>query len=222
LITSGTPPPPQYVAEDVVHVARIIGGTTAEGPGRRTALWVQGCTLQCPGCFNPHYWSSRGGQPWSSATLAAHLIEQAVENEAEGVTLLGGEPFEQAAPLASVAQEVRSAGLTVMTFTGYLLDDLKAWSAEREDIGALLATTDLLVDGPYQASSIDRRRPWVGSANQTFHALTDRYRELVHELDAHPDRLEIRVESDGTVSVNGWADDEMLDALLHDMGRRKR
>jgi anaerobic ribonucleoside-triphosphate reductase activating protein len=185
-------------------------------------VWVQGCTLRCFGCFNPHLWSDRRGQPWPSATLAAHLIEQATENDAEGITLLGGEPFEQAAPLASVAETARSAGLSVMTFTGYLFDDLQTWSDEREDIGALLAATDLLVDGPFQSSLIDRDRPWVGSTNQAFHALTDRYRVLVNELDSNPDRLEIRVDSDGTVSVNGWADDDTLDALLHNLGRRRR
>lgn len=210
------------MADGVVSIARIIGGTTAEGPGRRTALWVQGCTLRCSGCFNPHYWSSRGGQQWSSVALGAHLVQQARENEAEGITLLGGEPFEQAAPLALAAEEVRSAGLSVMTFTGYLHDDLQTWSAEREDIGALLAVTDLLVDGPFRVSSIDHDRPWVGSTNQTFNPLTDRYRALVEEVDRNLDRLEIKVDSDGTVSVNGWADDDTLDALLHNLGRRKR
>ena len=155
-------------------------------------------------------------------TLAGHLVQQAAQHQAEGITLLGGEPFEQAAALASVAVKIRSAGLTVMTFTGYLLDDLQAWSAERDDIEALLAATDLLVDGPFQSSAIDRDRPWVGSTNQGFHSLTDRYRALVNELDRNIDRLEIRVDSDGTVSVNGWADDDTLDALLHDLGRRKR
>jgi anaerobic ribonucleoside-triphosphate reductase activating protein len=109
-----------------------------------------------------------------------------------------------------------------MTFTGYLLDDLRTWSDEREDIDALLAATDLLVDGPFQSSAIDRDRPWVGSTNQTFHALTDRYRVLVNELDRDSDRLEIRVDRDGTISVNGWADDDTLDALLHGLGRRRR
>ena len=155
-------------------------------------------------------------------TLAGHLVQQAAQHQAEGITLLGGEPFEQAAALASVAVKIRSAGLTVMTFTGYLLDDLQAWSlsgmtsrhSSQRPTSSSTGRSSLL-----RSIAIDQ---WVGSTNQGFHSLTDRYRALVNELDRNIDRLEIRVDSDGTVSVNGWADDDTLDALLHDLGRRKR
>ncbi|GAA1195182.1 4Fe-4S single cluster domain-containing protein [Pseudonocardia alaniniphila] len=201
---------------------RILGKTRAEGPGLRTALWVQGCTIRCPGCFNPHLWSNRGGTPRDPGDLARELINLAEINGVEGITLLGGEPFDQALPLAAVAQRVRATGLSIMTFTGYELETLREWSATRSDIKALLASTDLLVDGPYRAGSPDHARPWAGSANQSFHALSQRYETLLDGLEGIPDRLEVHVRADGSIAVNGWADDETLDLLLEDLGRRQR
>ncbi len=182
--------------------------TSAEGPGTRFAVWVQGCAIHCDGCFNPHLWTPRGGVP----TEPHHLAARAVAAGVDGVTLLGGEPFEQAGALALFAAAVRDAGLSVMTFTGHTLEELRA--GEDPGVQELLTVTDLLVDGPYRADEPDFSRPWVGSTNQRFHFLTDRYRHLADELDALPDRLELRVAPDGTVAVNGWATVDRLDELL--------
>lgn len=211
-------------AVDLVRVRRFLPSTTAEGPGVRAALWVQGCTLRCPGCFNPHTWPIAGGQdvPWQDL----HARIQSVEG-IDGITLLGGEPFEQAAPLARLAAATRAAGLSVMTFTGHLLEDLQAGG--RPEWDALLGATDLLVDGPYRQEQPERRRPWVGSKNQRFHALTARYADLAQSLESLPNRLEVRIDADGSVRVNGYADVEDLVLLLDDLSpahpsaiRRKR
>lgn len=203
-------------SDPLIRVARTISVTQAEGPGQRFAVWVQGCTLRCQGCFNPHLWTERGGR----LIPASYLASQAVASDVEGVTLLGGEPFEQASALAAFARAVRSAGLSVMTFTGYTLDQVRALPGTGP--GELLEQTDLLVDGPYDAGRIDSSRPWVGSTNQTFHFLTPRYRHLRATLSASPDRVEIRVGADGRVAVNGWASDDALDHLLSGLGRRAR
>ncbi|MBV8995363.1 MAG: radical SAM protein [Pseudonocardiales bacterium] len=204
-----------------MRVARVLDSTQAEGPGIRTAVWVQGCSIRCPGCFNPQFWTTRGGTLVHATTLADDLITRAQTAGAEGITFLGGEPFEQAAALSTVAKILRAANFSVMTFSGYIFEDLKKWSTDRTDIAELLAATDLLVDGPYLSTAIDRTRPWVGSTNQRFHMLTDRYKMLLASLDHLPDRLEIRIGSDGTVTVNGWADPETLDALFSDLAPRR-
>lgn len=196
-----------------ISVGRWLARTDAEGPGTRFAVWVQGCGIRCDGCFNPHLWSSRGGSEISAGELFA-----LVPPDVEGVTLLGGEPFEQAVPLAEFARLVRARGQSVMTFTGFTLEELEMQDGRGS--AALLEQTDLLVDGPYLAEEVDLLRPWVGSRNQRFHALTERYAALVVELSASPDRLEIRVSADGRISVNGWATDEALDTLLAGLGRR--
>ncbi len=203
-----------------IRYARFLPATDAEGPGRRAALWLQGCSIRCSGCFNPHLWADRGADLVSTAELAADMVEQAVTAGSEGLTLLGGEPFEQAAASAVVARSFRDAGLSVMTFTGYRHQDLQRWAADREDIAGLLAATDLLADGPYLQDRPDLQRPWIGSTNQGLTALTGRYRKLLEDIGAQPDRIEIRIATDGTVGLNGWASDDQLDALLADLGTR--
>ncbi|PYY32776.1 4Fe-4S single cluster domain-containing protein [Curtobacterium sp. MCBD17_030] len=196
-----------------IQVARIVPETRAEGPGARFAVWVQGCTIRCDGCFNPQLWGSIGG----TATAPLELATQAVAAGVDGVTLLGGEPFEQAPALAEFAALVRANGLSVMTFTGYereLLESADAPNGAQD----LLAETDLLVDGRYRADAKDFTRPWVGSTNQRFHFLTQRYRHLEPQLTALPDRLEVRVSAAGEVAVNGWASVDQLDALLAGTG----
>jgi anaerobic ribonucleoside-triphosphate reductase activating protein len=203
-----------------VRVLRFLPATDAEGPGRRAALWVQGCSIRCPGCFNPHSWTVDGGEPVAWPELAEAVRAAAADHAIEGLTLLGGEPFDQAAPLAGLAEAVRADGLSVMTFTGYVLEDLRA--AGREDWDRLLAATDLLVDGPYLAQRPERHRPWIGSDNQRFWFLTERYAHLADKLGAIPNRLEIRISRTGEVAVNGFATTAMLEGLLTDTARRRR
>ncbi|PMR60997.1 ribonucleoside-triphosphate reductase activating protein [Verrucosispora sp. ts21] len=196
---------------ETVALARFLAATRAEGPGERTAIWVQGCAIRCPGCFNPHLWGSRGGEQVAPHELARRVLDAGTD----GLTLLGGEPFDQAAALARVAAEVGAAGRSVMTFTGYTRSQLDAAvDAGRTDVAALLAATDLLVAGPFQADRIDIRRPWVGSTNQEFVLLGDRFPDLLDELPVNPDRVEITVDPAGRVAVNGWADPDALDELL--------
>jgi anaerobic ribonucleoside-triphosphate reductase activating protein len=197
---------------DVVRVLRFLPATEAEGPGRRAALWVQGCSIRCPGCFNPHSWTFDGGTSAGWSELAEAVRAAAADHAIEGLTLLGGEPFDQAAPLASLAEAVQAEGLSVMTFSGYVLEDLRA--AGREDFDRLLAATDLLVDGPYLAPRPERRRPWIGSDNQRFWFLTDRYAHLADDLGAIPNRLEVRISRSGEIAVNGFATVAALEDLL--------
>lgn len=199
-----------------VALARFVAATRAEGPGERSALWVQGCAIRCPGCFNPQLWGFRGGE----LVEPAELVERVLAAGTEGVTLLGGEPFDQAAALAEVAAGVRRAGRSVMTFTGYTRAGLRrAVENGRDDVAALLAETDLLVAGPFRADQVDTRRPWVGSTNQEFVLLGDRFPGLLDELTRTPDRVEVTVDAAGGISVNGWAELDALDELLASVGR---
>lgn len=200
-------------SDSIVRVASVVPATDAEGPGRRFALWVQGCAIRCDGCFNPHMWAPIGGR----AVSVKDLITQVRATDVEGITILGGEPFEQARPLGRLAAEVQLLGLSVMIFTGHDVEHLSGSSAP-DGADALLAHTDLLVDGRYVADQPDLVRPWVGSTNQRFHFLTDRYRYLANKLPELPDRVEVRIARDGEISVNGWAGVTQLDELLAGIG----
>jgi anaerobic ribonucleoside-triphosphate reductase activating protein len=204
-------------SEPVLRVARFLSRTLAEGPGLRSAIWVQGCSIRCPGCFNPHMIDFRGGTPHRSSDL----VTQVLGSGSSGLTLLGGEPFDQAPAAAAVATGVGQAGRSVVTFTGYELADLRSAEADgRQGVAELLAATDLLVAGPFHGESLDRTRPWVGSTNQQFIALHDRFPEMLEAVGSAPDRVEIRVEASGQITVNGWADPSVLESLLDGPHRR--
>jgi anaerobic ribonucleoside-triphosphate reductase activating protein len=180
-------------------VATIIDDTEAEGPGRRFALWVQGCTIRCAGCCNPEMFVADGGSAMTVDELDARF---AAAGNVEGVSILGGEPFEQAAGVAAFAERVRARGKTVMVYSGYTLAELQA----RPDSAPLLAAIDLLVDGRY-----DRTRPepppplgrrWLGSTNQVMHFLTSAYSPDDPQLRT-PNTVELHWK-EGRLLINGW------------------
>lgn len=184
-----------------LNVADRVPVTEAEGPGRRYALWVQGCPLRCPGCCNPQMLEFR---PAERLTVGELLREIAATREIEGVTFVGGEPFSQAEGLAKLAAGVRAAGRSVMVFTGHTLSELQ----QRGDSHAaeLLAHTDLLVDGPYLREQAVFDRRWIGSANQRVHFLSERYRHLADDRegwDKGRNTIELRL-INGQLQVNGF------------------
>ncbi|MEU4625342.1 4Fe-4S cluster-binding domain-containing protein [Actinoplanes sp. NPDC023801] len=69
------------MSEPLVRVARFLERTTAEGPGERTAIWVQGCSIRCPGCFNPHLFGSRGGTLTSPDDLVRRVLAAGSANQ---------------------------------------------------------------------------------------------------------------------------------------------
>jgi anaerobic ribonucleoside-triphosphate reductase activating protein len=185
-----------------IRIAAVVPLTEAEGPGSRFAVWVQGCAIRCPGCCNPHMFDPTAGEGIEPPSLLARLDE--VIGEVEGVTLLGGEPFEQAAALAPFAREVRERGLSVVVFTGHLLEELRA--GRPAGASELLAQVDLLVDGPYRSDLPETARRWSGSSNQRFHFLTGRYAPGIETVaPGTPERtVELRLGPDGRLERSGW------------------
>ena len=184
--------------ELTLQVAQIVPCTEAEGPGRRFALWFQGCPLRCPGCCNPEFIPFAGGETITLADVLRQL-DDARGQGIEGITLLGGEPLAHAAGSAALARAARERGLTVMVFSGYPIEDARAKG--EPDVDAVLAHTDILVDGPYVREQPDTTRRWIGSTNQRIHFLSDRYR-ADDPCWRERNTLEIRVRG-VEVSVNG-------------------
>ena len=198
--------------QDTIRVHRFLPVTEAEGPGKRSSLWVQGCERRCPGCFNSATWDRSAGAIWTIEQLSNQI--EATE-EIEGVTFVGGEPFLQATPLARLGLLCRERGLSVVTFTGYDYGDIQA--AKRCDWNALLGVTDLLLAGPYIAEQQDFSRPWVGSSNQEFVFLTSRYQYLENQLESVKNTLELNIGIKGEISVNGMASEGCIDEIRQNM-----
>jgi anaerobic ribonucleoside-triphosphate reductase activating protein len=174
-----------------LSVGQIVEDTEAEGPGRRFAVWAQGCSIRCEGCCNPHLFTHSGGERLDVGALVARIAR--VEG-IEGLTVLGGEPFDQPDALAELCEGVKARGLSVMVFTGFTLEQLHGKRA--------LSHIDILVDGPYLQQLPEKQRRWVGSSNQRIHFLTERGRADEGRFAA-ANSVEIRLKR-GELSVNGW------------------
>jgi anaerobic ribonucleoside-triphosphate reductase activating protein len=189
-----------WVMTAVLNVAQIVPCTDAEGPGKRFALWFQGCPLRCPGCCNPEMLPFTGGTPRAVADVLAEVERARNTDRIEGITLLGGEPLSHAAGAAVLARGVRAFGLTVMVFSGYTLEEAR--KLPDPAVADVLGLTDILVDGPYVRDLPDTTRRWIGSTNQRIHFLTDRYR-ADDPCWRRPNTLELRL-CDGELTVNGF------------------
>lgn len=176
-----------------IHAVEPI--SRANGPGRRTVVWFQGCRMACPGCYNPETHDPEGGYLADTAALAQEIIAR--RGVIEGVSISGGEPFQQAGALADLLERVAAAGLSALVFTGFTREELDA----REDARAVLAHVDVLVAGRYDAAQ-HVGRGLLGSANQRIHLLTDRY-SRADVTDAPP--REVIVHADGSVTITGVA-----------------
>lgn len=185
-----------------LNVAYRLPFTDAEGPGRRAALWVQGCNKRCPGCCNPGYLQFVERDLVSASSVLEWLADAHKTYDLEGITFLGGEPMLQAQGLAFVAQGAQELGLSVMIFSGYTKLELEAMQLPGSD--NLLCYTDVLVDGPYESKLPEHSRRWAGSTNQRFHYLTSRYDEKIESGGIVERVLEVHLHSDGSVFLNGW------------------
>jgi anaerobic ribonucleoside-triphosphate reductase activating protein len=175
-------------SELLLNVAAVRAQTRTNGPGLRAAVWVQGCTIRCPGCFNPGTHAHVARRMWDPEALADSLMQVDVE----GITILGGEPFEQAAACARLALRTRDLGGSVVTYSGYTAAYLQR--SRVPGVEALLAATDLLIAGPYVAAKRNDGRGWHGSFNQEFVFVTGRYDERVYD------------QFDGVPVVEAWVD----------------
>ena len=132
-----------------------------DGPGFRYVVFVQGCPHRCPGCHNPESHDFDGGYD----ITVGEVFEQIMANpNLRGVTFSGGEPFEQTEALLELARLVKGAGLTLMSYTGYTLEELEARHAAATD--ELLSLLDILVDGRFVESLRNLTLIYRGSENQ--------------------------------------------------------
>src|SRR5690625_702508 len=140
-------------------------------------------------------------------------IKQAIDIHPcnEGLTFFGGKSLLQAKPLAKLGNMLREQGMSIMTFTGFRYKHLVR--SQKADWKTLLAVTDLLIDGPYIDSLQDFSRPWVGSLNQQYRFLSPRYFYLQEEIMKVKNKIEVHLRPDGSVHVNGIAQDLTLQEL---------
>ena len=151
----------------------------ANGPGVRVALFVSGCRNCCPGCFNQETWNFCYGKEFSAAT-EAEILEALAPPFISGLSLLGGEPFEEEnqRALAPFLERVRAAfpQKNIWCYTGYVLErDLLAESGRKRTLftARMLSCIDVLVDGPFVEELKNIALQFRGSSNQRILHLKD-------------------------------------------------
>jgi len=143
----------------------------ANGAGVRVSLFVSGCTNRCPGCFQPQTWDFCYGKPYTAAT-EAEIFAELERSYVNGLSVLGGEPFEpeNQRQLVTLLEKVkeRFPDKTVWVFTGCTLEDLLSdGSSHRCEVtDEMLSYIDILVDGPFVESEKDISLQFRGSRNQ--------------------------------------------------------
>jgi anaerobic ribonucleoside-triphosphate reductase activating protein len=191
-----------------INVADWDGCSISNGPGNRFVLWLQGCPFRCFGCSNPDFLEFRVATEMSVSAVRSLAF---AHSQIEGITLSGGEPMSQAEALSALLPDLRHAGLSVVCFSGYTLDEILAaadpWQQQ------LLSLIDVLIDGRYNA-----KVPGAGirgSANQQVHFLTDRYSpQNTAMMDAKTIELKSLRES---VTVTGVFETELFNRLQQKM-----
>jgi len=182
--------------DPALSLSRVHFPVTTLGPGRRLGIWFQGCSIRCPGCISSDTWASRPPGLTLPGLLAR--ISGWLET-ADGVTISGGEPFDQPEALESLLRSVRKrTDADILVFSGYempILADL---------LGRMPDLIDALVSGRYRPE-LGRGKALRGSANQDLHLLTPLGQGRFGPLLEQPaeDRLDLLIEDDGSVFFAG-------------------
>ncbi len=154
-----------------MNYATIKNCDIANGPGVRVSLFVSGCTHRCPGCFNEVAWDFDYGQSFTQETIDT-ILAMLKPGYIQGLTLLGGEPFEprNQGPIVELLRQLKAAypQKSIWAFSGYLFDRdilsgrLGDWEITREYLSYL----DVLVDGPFVLAMKNLSLRFRGSENQ--------------------------------------------------------
>lgn len=152
-----------------MNYAQIRKYDVANGPGIRTTIFVTGCTHNCKECFNKEYQDFNFGDPWTDKETEM-VKDYLNQPEVTGLTLLGGEPFQNVEGLVPLLKEIRSStDKDIWIFSGDTFEAIKADEKKFE----LLKLCDVLVDGPFVNELKDLRLKFRGSSNQRIIKIKD-------------------------------------------------
>ena len=174
---------------------------------------MRGCSINCPGCVTREFIPRLPERLREIEDVWGWIEVASREHGIEGVSFSGGEPFEQAAPLAEIARRARSAGLSTLAWSGYVRRRLEGPNAP-PGAAEFLAALDVLIDGPFVRRKAPNGKPLRGSTNQVLHLLTDRYRPE----DFRSGAIEAVIDPGGSLIMHGVVDYAALDAVLVRLG----
>ena len=159
-----------------MYVDRILYPVTSLGPGRRLVIWVAGCSRRCRGCANPELWIRHPQQRIEASDFANTVKELLDTKEVEGITITGGEPFDQAGELKELL-EALDFDRDVLVFSGYKIEDIR----KNSEMNTLLDKVSVVIDGEYIDELNDGQTALRGSLNQQLHFVKPQYRSIYDE-----------------------------------------
>lgn len=196
------------MSDILLNVTDICNKSEVNGPGLRSVIWVQGCRRNCPGCINPHTHEHKIVKLLDPEELGHQLAQF---SDTIGITISGGEPFEQAEGCAVLAETVKKHGKSVMVFSGFDSGQLK--HSKIPGVKWFLHNIDLLVAGPYIRELRCESKLWRASRNQTVHFLNP---DLEPEVSDYESSNVIEVSTDGqAMSYTGFPELEDLTWFDH-------
>ncbi len=139
------------------NVLKIERGTTVDGPGFRTSIYLAGCRHGCPGCHNPQSWDFEAG-----VKMSLEEIMDVVREEEFNVTLTGGDPLYNPGGAGALVKAIRAEGLTVWIYTGFTWEEI----VEDKSLIAAVEGAEAIVEGRFMESLRDESLPFRGSSNQ--------------------------------------------------------
>ena len=144
----------------MLDLSGIVSDSIVDGPGIRVSIFCQGCPHHCPGCHNPETWEFGCGTKVTEGQVLAEILKNPL---CHGVTFSGGEPFAQPEGFACLARLLKEKGYEVASYTGYTFEQLlNGTPGQRE----LLASIDVLIDGPFLQEEKSLELNFRGSKNQ--------------------------------------------------------
>ena len=197
-----------------LHLSRLHFPITTLGPGRRIGIWLQGCTIGCPGCVSADTWDRTKGE-----TTVARVLEAIAPwlSAADGVTISGGEPLQQSAALEQLLHGIREAsgkGLDLLVYSGF------PWEKIASRVMGWNGLADALIAGPFLQSAA-QTLAWRGSDNQTLHPLTplgiEKYSPWISAKRETTGRALDLHFSDDEVWMAGIPDAKILDAIRSEL-----
>lgn len=166
----------------------------ANGPGNRFVVWFQGCTLRCRGCYNPETHTTGPRNVTSVGSLLQRITAET--DGLDGVSITGGEPFEQPHALLALLRGLRERiDLSVLAFSGHTLEEIQ----QRPHGDEILGLLDVLISGRYSEGQ-RLGHGLRGSANKRIHLLSDRH--SLEEIEATP-IAEMLIDATGRIAITG-------------------
>ncbi|MDD5435213.1 MAG: 4Fe-4S single cluster domain-containing protein [Nitrospira sp.] len=217
--------------DKLINLHSVIPSSRVNGPGKRMVVFFQGCTRKCPCCFNPDTHSFQKAHLYTSEDI----FKQFLLPDTEGITVSGGEPFNQAKGLLQLLKTAKEEyGLSTVVYTGFSYEELLLKGKEdptilrqaQDDTNRVMVSLsnhdygnppsqfifnyiDVLIDGAYKDNMKEPTLLARGSTNQRLLFFSDRYQEKDFYM---PAKVEIIISSDGTVRETGFSKVELYNA----------